>query len=588
MILDWRRSELLTRLSGPRLFDQRFFWWTYFSAFVIQITFDVIAYDSPSWLWLPIWTVGHLLATLAAIIIRWSFLDAYLTKKPNPFLNIAVAGLLGAIRVTFIGFASFELGLQDLFDLSARISAGVIAGTVGFIVIVSFTESSKAFRELSSALKRTQNQLKNLRVQTIESVKRTQLDAQREIQDVIEPKLRRISELLGARANESKTRDLVSSEIRALLAGEVRQLSASYKRPTKLLQDSSKFQGVSKANLFTLPKRVSPHLAIRPAMVMLPTLAGLPFALYVFEDASWVPIGLLIVLMDYLTFLFGKTFLATFRPMKVSTAIYSLIIVASIPVALNYPMLLIADFPESGIPYVVLLSAITIYLSMIGFGLTVVHGFNRESYLAKLEKNNARIERELALVNQQIWVEKRTWALRIHGTVQASLTAALARLSKSGKLTPEDSKMIRAHILQARKGLVQGMDEFSLAASIRNIKKTWSGLIEIKVNLSSPGAKHLVADRWAGVCANEIIKESVSNSMKHGKATKVQIRFENREPGFVYIIADDNGRGMPAQFRPGLGSQLLDEIAYPWSLTKIQGGTRLEARIPVATKSKTS
>ena len=54
------------------------------------------------------------------------------------------------------------------------------------------------------------------------------------------------------------------------------------------------------------------------------------------------------------------------------------------------------------------------------------------------------------------------------------------------------------------------------------------------------------------------------------------------------IVAQDNGKGLPNQFRPGLGSQILDEIAHPWSLTKVTGGTRLEARIPVAKKKLAS
>jgi two-component sensor histidine kinase len=95
----------------------------------------------------------------------------------------------------------------------------------------------------------------------------------------------------------------------------------------------------------------------------------------------------------------------------------------------------------------------------------------------------------------------------------------------------------------------------------------------------------VLADKWASACANEIIKESVSNSFKHGKADQVKIRFEGDEAGFVEVVAEDNGRGLPNQFRPGLGSELLDEIAYPWSLTKIEGGVRLRARIPINRKT---
>jgi hypothetical protein len=57
----------------------------------VQITFDLIAFDSLSWLWLPVWTGGHLLASFVAILIRKAFLDELLARKPNPFINIAVA-----------------------------------------------------------------------------------------------------------------------------------------------------------------------------------------------------------------------------------------------------------------------------------------------------------------------------------------------------------------------------------------------------------------------------------------------------------------------------------------------------------------
>ena len=586
MNLDWRKSSVLTRLSGPNLFDMRFFWWTYFVAFVVQITFDVIAFDSPSLLWLPVWTAGHLLATLAAILIRWGFLDSYLSKKPNPYLNIAVAGLLGSIRVTFIGYTSFELDLQGEFDLVARIIAGVISGVVGFLVIVNYTESSKSFRVLTKELLKTQSQLGNLRKSALQSVRESQLNAQREIETLIEPRLQEISTLLDDKELKASIKAQAVGEIKSLLQGEVRSLSESFRKPTKTLMNQDSFKPVSRLSLFRLPQLVSPHLAIRPAMVSLAALAGVPFSLYVFESAKWVPVGLLIVAIDFLMLVFGKLLLSKIKPIPVPWAVGTLLVLGLVTVSVDYPLLALFGYPGDAIIFAVLIGAITILASMVGFGLVVVHDYNRPGYIKTLKKNNERIERELALVNQQIWVERRQWALRIHGTVQASLTAALVRLSKAGPLSKEELKLVRDHVAQARNGLIPSKTPYDLKKSISQVKKTWKGLIDIKIDLTSPGAKLLLADQWAGVCANEIIKESVSNSMKHGKATKVNIWFETSEAGFVRIIAEDNGRGLPNQFRPGLGSQLLDEIAYPWSLTKIPGGARLEARIPASKKKR--
>jgi signal transduction histidine kinase len=562
----------------------RFFWWTYFVAFIVQITFDVIAYDSPSWLWLPVWTGGHLLATAAAIVIRWGFLDAYLLRKPNPYLNILVASLLGVIRVTFIGYASFTLELQGEFDLGARIIAGAISGVVGFSVIVNYTESSKSLRVLNKDLLKTQAQLRNLRKAALQSVRESQLEAQQKVELLIEPRLKELTSLVEGKKLDSKAKSQVAEEIKSLLLGEVRSLSESFRKPTKALLDQDLFRPVSRLKLFRLPERVSPHLAIKPALTSLAALAGVPFSLYVFESAQWVPAGFLLVGIDFLMLVLGKLLLSKIRPVPVSLAVAFLVILGLLTVAIDFPLLLLLGYPNDGIPYVVILGAIITLASMVGFGLVVVHEDNKHAYAQDLKKNNDRIERELAVVNQQIWVERRQWALRIHGTVQASLTAALVRLSKAGKVDKQDLKLVREHIASARKGLVASSTPFDLKKSLSRIKKTWKGILEIKVKLSSDGAKKLLSDQWAGVCANEIIKESVSNSMKHGKATSVKIRFEIAEPGFIRIVAEDNGRGLPNQFRPGLGSQLLDEIAFPWSLTKIPGGARLVARIPVTKK----
>jgi signal transduction histidine kinase len=128
-----------------------------------------------------------------------------------------------------------------------------------------------------------------------------------------------------------------------------------------------------------------------------------------------------------------------------------------------------------------------------------------------------------------------------------------------------------------------------LKDSLKTVRDTWKGIVKIDISLKSEPALRVQADKWASVCANEIIKESVSNSVKHGKAEAIKVRFEGSDPGFVQVIVEDNGKGLPAQFRPGLGSELLDEIAFPWSLTKRpEGGTILRARIPVSRKSASS
>jgi len=587
MKLDWRRSAVLTRLSGPRLFDRTFFWWTYFSAFALQITFDVIAYDSPSLLWLPIWTAGHLLATAVSIMIRFSFLDRWLERKPNPFLNIAVAALLGVVRIMFIGFASYELGLQDLFDPGARVIAGVIAGVVGFVVIVSYTESSRSYREVSKQLLSTQQRLEQSRNQTRRSIRESQQQVQNTLRQLVGPELEEFSKRLASKKINSAQRNLLTKELQSLLEDQVRPLSNSFRKSEQAAYDSERFRQVRRRSLFRLPERVAPHLALRPFLIFLSVVAIFPFSLYVLDGANWVSSGILISFANFLILVIFKLLISRTKLMARWQGISTISVAVLMPILFSYGYLVLSDFPAQKIPVVMIIYDITLISSTALFALMVVHDHNRDTFLTQLKKNNTRLERELALLNQKLWVEKRLWALRIHGTIQASLTAAIARLSKSGKLSESEIKNVQQHIRAAWRGISQPprLEQFDFLKSLRSIKQAWKGVLEIKIPRSGDAIKLLAADKWAGICANEIVKESVSNSLRHGKATEVQVRFEQSDPGFVEIVVEDNGRGLPSQFRPGLGSQILDEIAFPWSLQKqSEGGTILRARIPVGRK----
>jgi signal transduction histidine kinase len=494
--------------------------------------------------------------------------------------------LLGAVRITFIGYVSFALELQGLFDLGARIIAGVIAGSFGFIVIVNYTESSRSYRELTKNLLLTQSRLGALRKAAQKSLRANQLKVRQTLEELVEPKLQELSTKLSSDDLKSSDRKALASEVKSLLQDQVRPITNSFRTSTKALANPKLGKSVSRFSLFRLPSVVQPYLALRPFLIALSMFAILPFALYVFEDDSWIATGMLISAVVYAAILFVRVLLSKAEPMSLWAGIASLVVMEILLLFVVGELLNFAGFPNRSLPGVMVIVSIVL-LAAVGFtAITAVHDYNRDDFITQLKKNNNRIERDLALLNQRLWVERREWALRIHGTIQASLTAALARLSQPGGLSKKDVDLVREHIIQARKGLAQNNSTaFNLVEALKETTKTWRGILEIKTNLRTPAAKTLISDRWASVCANEIIKESVSNSMKHGKAERVQVSFESVQPGFVEIIAVDDGKGLPRQFRPGLGSQLLDEIAFPWSLEKRpEGGTILRARIPVSGK----
>ena len=583
-----KESKFLSRLSGPGLFSLRFFGWSYLILFIPQVAFDVIAYESSSWLWLPIWTFGHLLMAFVAYFLRSLWLDKRLTDKPSAALNISIAALLGSIRVTFIGYISFELGLAPEFNLIARIIAGAILGAALFTVLGGVLSSRMDYQSSLGELLATQRQLENMRRARRTEVAKIQNQWELSTREAIEPKIEEIARSVKRGSINPAIQKEIVSELRLLLDNQIKPLSARLKSTSSALADPNTFKGVSPLRLFTIPDRVNPDLAINPLLQFLVLAAAIPFALYIFEGPEWIPLGFEIAVVTSLFLFLNKIAVAKRKSISTKLGIAALFAVILAQTAIGFFLLQLSGLPGSTMVPVVVLLFLALTITTFFYGMAVTYEYNQAAFIKTLSRNNRRLARELALLNQRLWVEKREWALRIHGSVQASLTASLVRLSGKGTPSKEQLAKVRQHLSQASNGLkASAVKPVDLRASLRALQKTWGGIAKIKVDLKSAPAQQVLDDKWGGVIANEIIKEAVSNSVTHGKADLVKVSFEGATPGFVQIIVQDNGRGLSPKSSSGLGSQILDETAFPWSLqNQPAGGTILKAHIAIARKKR--
>ena len=587
MNLSWRQSGTYRRLAGPNLFNWRLFWWTYLILFIPQTLFDVVAYSSPSWLWLPIWTSSHLAAVVHIILAKLLGFDRFQEKHPSALANLSLAAVAGIIRVVWVGEFSYLQGLAPEFNLFTRVGSGVILGVLLFVAVTNVLEINKDYSIALKKLLRTQNQLNQLRKATRKEVTKTHFDLALDTRRVVEPRLGEIARLLKSRQLSQKLRSSITRDLSDILESQVKPLNHNLRALSKSLDRPNTFRAVSRATLFRIPAGVQADLAISPFWILVLLLGVLPFSVYIFEGSVWALLGVAISFFNYMLISIVRVMLKRQALVSLTTAIGQYLLLIIQLGLIDLFLLLVAGYPASSAPFVVLMTVISLLFTILAVGLEAVQEHNRTDFLTQIAKNNARIERELGLLNQRVWVEKRRWALTIHGTVQASLTAALARL-KAGDLSSADLEKISKHVVQAKRGLSgPKAKSFDLKLAIKQQKKTWEGIMNVQVITKGPEFENLAADLWAGFCANEIIKEGLSNAFRHGSAKKVVVEFESLKPGFVTIKITNDGKSLSKTRKNGLGSQLLDEIAYPWSLTNVPKlGTILRAQIPVG-KAKT-
>jgi two-component sensor histidine kinase len=111
---------------------------------------------------------------------------------------------------------------------------------------------------------------------------------------------------------------------------------------------------------------------------------------------------------------------------------------------------------------------------------------------------------------------------------------------------------------------------------------TWQGVCDVQVDIDSEVKKVVAKDLRLSMCINEILKEAVSNAVRHGDAQTVQISLKLADDGVIDLIIANDGKAPRIGVRKGLGSNLLDELTVSWSLSfdSATDRTILVARLP--------
>jgi anti-sigma regulatory factor (Ser/Thr protein kinase) len=83
------------------------------------------------------------------------------------------------------------------------------------------------------------------------------------------------------------------------------------------------------------------------------------------------------------------------------------------------------------------------------------------------------------------------------------------------------------------------------------------------------------------MCLNEILKEAVSNAVRHGDATAVDVQIVLTQNEIELQVLND-GRPAISTSRKGLGSTMFDDLTISWQLARDYDAdkTVLSARLP--------
>ncbi|AIC48056.1 sensor histidine kinase [Rhodoluna lacicola] len=574
-----KNSVVWQRIAGAHLFT-----WGYLGYHVFAMVSMRFFLNSENIIeFLPFWTAMVVLEHLVIFTI-FGLAKKFIKKYSAP-LVIAGVLLIGVIRTLITTSLAIAVGADPGVAWQYQLLLGALWE---LSITVMWANLNGAFRDHSQLVRKlraTQDSIMGYRENAEIILAEEQEKLLKLTRNTLLPQIQTIEETINAGNLEMSTRWGIAHELKGIIYNQVRPLSESLRSTARALTAPAKRTPSHFLYVITIPKSFRIVNSIFPtatyAAMSLSFLAS-PFWLL---DMSWVLPSLLLSLSYLAIILAFNRFFKNTPEQSAWIGVPVLVIMAVLAVIPTY-LVAVLFYPDT--QQAAIYGSTLVYTSLMVVGiLALLDSFDFEArrYRDLLQEHNEELALEVTLFEQQLWVARRNWSLVIHGTVQASLTAALTRLNApdADKKTLDLAKKDLDRAIMALS--TPPNTEIKFASAIKEIIATWQGVCDVDLDVQ-PEVKKLVSkDPRLSMCVNEIVKEAVSNAVRHGDARTAQVSIKLAADGLIDLTVKNDGQAPRIGVRHGLGGALLDELTVDWSLDfdSATDQTILSARLPFST-----
>lgn len=549
-----------------------FFWASY-----ISVAFDQNRFQTSVLGWLSVSLIAHIFVILVAIPIRLLLLPVR-QRPAKPVLTLGVFALFGLLRASIVGQTAVWFALAPTAEWGYRQLSALLTITAGLAVttllVANTAERQITLRNLTterSKILSLQNQADQLLQSEIEDIHKI-------IDESISPSLDEITNALSSKAGLNlETSQQATNLITALIDEKVRPISDDLHAPTAI-RALDNYWSDFKAPLVKLTTRISVKSMISPLLVfsLLSATAISGSIYYAGLAALWIGTSI------YIPFLVISSLAKSLMPENWKLNIWTAIpITVFAHLGAAFPGLYAIKLLDSTYPGV----GRQFSVGVLGFAiaaaiLALVQAIQTErvKFEADLAEANLEATRLMSNLNQRIWIMRKNAAQLLHGSVQASLTAANLRL-RQGDISSQTLVKVQEDIFRAISSISDtNQISIDLEDSIEELIDLWDGVCNIDVEISAQLVSSINLDQSASYCVNEFLKECVNNAIKHGQATDIEISITQLKPESIEIVVLNNGQSTDSG-PTGLGTRILDEITTTWHRSSINAGTQVWGEI---------
>lgn len=571
-----RVKEAFWRIGSVDAVTWLSFWLTFVAVIIGSLT---VMPTGVSWASrLIIFGIGQLILWAPLLAARQIALRMDADRRTAIAVTIVSAYLVGAtIRTLFVGYAYIWLVGPDAGLWLGRASGSF--GTMGIVFAITAYVVSSAREQ-----RRRIQSLEEIQADLVQSVAEARVDIDERgersvnrVRTALETELAQLRPVDAGGGVESLER--LARDVVRPLSHELADPAAGVPVPTPSTGTS-----VSWSKVLDLAARGKPFRPLAVSILILVTAIG-SIAAYPPGAVRFLPIPLatffVLAAIDPLAARAIQR-----RRLRVRLAIVLIAaVMAGLAVSVVAYIVMWGEPVQTGITL-----ATVFFVAVASLAVAIVSAVNtdRRIVIAQLEEAQTQLRRNLALVNQVKWFQEKALSRALHGPVQTTIAAAALKLGsamRSGTVTADLIDLIRSDVGREIDVLAD-VTRYSvpLDEGLESITATWDGVCRIHT-IVEPEVAHLVSeDAPLRSCVIAIATESVSNAIRHGKSTSVELRISLDSVAAEVIVDMESGRPPQHDTAPsgstGLGTRQLDECATSWSLELAPEGQHLRVALP--------
>jgi len=196
-----------------------------------------------------------------------------------------------------------------------------------------------------------------------------------------------------------------------------------------------------------------------------------------------------------------------------------------------------------------------------------------------------QLRHEVASLNSSLRHQQKMISRALHGPVQAAVTSALHRLNTQPDLAVDETfvESIKERIEHSLEELTSSTHQATpLPEVLEDTMEVWEGLVTITTDISGETFDTVSHSPAATSALAELVREAVSNAVKHGLATQVHITLvTDPTTHTATLTVTNNGTPVADDAPPGLGTALFTDLCVQWDRASTADGVRVTGVIPL-------